>query len=173
MDEPPHAHASETDSASDDPTVLDLVLYPHRSLSPTGFVILMSAVASLSFVIGMAFFLSGAWPILGFFGLDVALVYIAFRLNFRAARAYETIRLTAAVLEVVKVDPTGRARRYVLPPTWLAVHLEDRPPLGSRLTLRSRGKGLEVGAFLGPDEKRGLADVLRDGLRRAAMPALP
>lgn len=165
--------ATDRNADGPEPAVLDLVLYPHRSLSPTGFVILMSAVAGLSFVIGFAFFLSGAWPILGFFGVDVALVYVAFRLNFRAARAYETIRLTAREMEVVKIDPAGRRRRYVLPATWLTVQIDDHPPLANRLTLRSHGRGLEIGAFLGADEKKGLAEVLRDGLRRAAMPVLP
>lgn len=163
-------NAATQDSAAVEPAVLDLVLYPHRSLSPTGFLVLMSAVAGLSFVIGLAFFLSGAWPILGFFGVDVALVYVAFRLNFRAARAYETLRLTAGEMEVVKIDPAGRRRRYVLPATWLTVQIDDRPPLGNRLTLRSHGRGLEIGAFLGADEKKGLAEVLRDGLHRALQP---
>lgn len=151
--------------------LLDLVLYPHRSLSPAGFVTLMTAVAVLSFFIGLAFFLSGAWPIVGFLGADVALVYVAFRLNYRSARAYETIRLTARELEVVQVDAAGRSRRYVLPAAWLAVQVDERPTRASRLTLRSRGRGLEVGAFLGREEKDGLADVLRDGLRRATLPA--
>lgn len=151
--------------------LLDLVLYPHRSLSPTGFLILMGAVAGLSFSIGFAFFLAGAWPIVGFLGVDVALVYAAFRLNFRAARAYETLRLTAREMEVIKVDPAGRQRRYVLPAAWLKVHVEDRPPRTSRLTLRSHGRGLEIGAFLGQTEKDGLADALRDGLRRASLPS--
>ncbi len=152
------------------PLVLDLVLYPHRSLSPQGFLVLMGVVAALSFTIGLIFFLAGAWPIVGFLGLDVAVVYLAFRLNYRAARAHETIRLSGNELEVVKIDSRGRKRRYVLPSAWLRVDLETRPRRAGRLTLRSRGRGLEVGAFLGQDEKDGLAQVLRDGLRRAALP---
>lgn len=150
--------------------VLDLVLYPHRSLSPRGFLILMGAIAGLSFTIGLIFFLVGAWPIVGFLGLDVAVVYLAFRLNYRAARAYETIRLSGNELEVVKIDARGRRRRYVLPSAWLKVDVEARPRRASRLTLRSRGRGLEIGAFLGQEEKDGLADVLREGLRRASLP---
>lgn len=150
--------------------VLDLVLYPHRSLPPSGFLILMAAVAAISFTVGLIFFLAGAWPVVGFLGLDVAVVYAAFRLNYRAARAYETIRLADGELEVVKIDPAGRSRRYVLPSAWLSVDLDERPRGRSRLTLRSRGRGLEIGAFLGRDEKDGLADLLRDGLRRAALP---
>lgn len=150
--------------------VLDLVLYPHRSLSPHGFLVLMGAIAAVSFTIGLVFFLAGAWPIVGFLGLDVAAIYLAFRLNYRAARAYETIRLSGNELEVVKIDARGRRKRYVLPSAWLRVDLEERPRRASRLTLRSRGRGLEIGAFLGQEEKDGLADALRDGLRRASLP---
>lgn len=158
-----------TGAETEEKPVLDLVLYPHRSLSPDGFLILMTAIATLSFAIGLAFFLLGAWPIVGFLGVDVALVYLAFRLNYRAARARETIRLTGGELEVIKIDAAGRRRRYVLPSAWLAVHLEDRPRRASRLTLRSRGRGLEIGAFLGQEEKDSLAEALRDGLRRASL----
>lgn len=150
--------------------VLDLVLYPHRSLPPSGFLALMGAVAGLSFTIGLVFFLAGAWPVVGFLGLDVALIYVAFRLNYRAARAHETIRLSRGDMEVVKIDAAGRKRRYVLPSAWLTVTLDERPRGGSRLILRSRGKGLEIGTFLGEEEKDGLADVLRDGLKRASLP---
>ena len=68
------------------PDSYQAVLTPHRSLGPRGFLILMSAVATVSFVAGFAFLLMGAWPVFGFFGLDVALVYLAFKLNYRAAR---------------------------------------------------------------------------------------
>ncbi|WP_281684862.1 DUF2244 domain-containing protein [Thalassobaculum salexigens] len=159
-----------TGSEPEETPVLDLVLYPHRSLTPQGFLVLMGVIAGLSFTIGLVFFLLGAWPIVGFLGLDVAVIYLAFRLNYRAARAYETIRLSGNALEVVKIDARGRRRRYVMPSAWLRVDVEQRPRRASRLTLRSRGRGLEIGAFLGQEEKDGLANVLRDGLRRAALP---
>ena len=69
----------------------EFVLHPHRSLSPRGFLILMSAIGLVSFVMGMVFLLIGAWPVMGFFGLDVALIYFAFKLNYRSGRLYETV----------------------------------------------------------------------------------
>ncbi|MCR9070994.1 MAG: DUF2244 domain-containing protein [Alphaproteobacteria bacterium] len=164
------ADRADTEDGPAEVPALDLVLYPHRSLSPSGFLIVMGAVAGLSFAIGLIVFLAGAWPVVGFLGLDVALIYFAFRLNYRAARAHETIRVAAGEVEVVKIDSTGRRRRHVLPSAWLTVTLDERPRGGTRLILRSRGKGLEVGAFLGDDEKCSLADALRDGLRRATLP---
>ena len=67
------------------------VLTPHRSLGPRGFLIFMSAISAISFGTGLMFFLMGAWPIVGFMGLDVLLIYIAFKANFRALRVYETV----------------------------------------------------------------------------------
>src|SRR3546814_13695042 len=81
----------------------------------------MGVLCACSFTIGLALYLSGAWPAVGFLGLDVLVVYVAFRLNYRAARAYETVRLTRAEPEVTQVDPRGRGRRVTFPPYWLAV----------------------------------------------------
>src|SRR3546814_3639365 len=95
--------------------------------------------------LGLALYLSGAWPAVGFLGLDVLVVYVAFRLNYRAARAYETVRLTRAELEVTQVDPRGRGRRVTFQPYWLAVDMDDPPRRDSRLTVRSHGRRLELG----------------------------
>src|SRR3990170_6671037 len=88
------------------------ILHPHRSLGPTGFLVLMSAIGVVSFVTGMVFLVMGAWPVLGFFGLDVALVYLAFRLNYRSGRLYETVDLTPAQLTVTRVHPSGRQEQF-------------------------------------------------------------
>lgn len=158
---------------SDQPELLNVVVYPHRSLGPTGFLVLMAALCGCSFVIGMVFFLSGAWPVIGFMGLDVLVVYVAFRLNYRAARAYETVRLTADSLEVTQVDPRGNGQRTRFQPYWLAVEMDDPPEHDSRLILRSHGRILEIAGFLTPDEKLELARALRQALNRVRQPATP
>lgn len=150
--------------------LLDVVVYPHRSLGPTGFLVLMAVLCACSFAVGLVFYLSGAWPVVGFLGLDVLIVYVAFRLNYRAARAYETLRLTREALEVTKVDARGRGRRIAFQPYWLAVDMDDPPRRHSRLTLRSHGQRLEIGGFLTGDEKLDLARTLRRGLDEARRP---
>lgn len=154
----------------DEALLFDVVVYPHRSLSPTGFLALMSVLCACSFMVGMVFFLSGAWPVVGFMGLDVLVVYVAFRLNYRAARAYETVRLRHGELEITQVDQRGRGRRIVFQPYWLAVDMDDPPRHGSRLTLRSHGRWLEIGRFLTPEEKLDLARALRRALDDARRP---
>ena len=76
---------------SAEPAIFSAVITPHRSLGSRGFLILMLAIGAVSFVSGMVFLLLGAWPVFGFLGLDVLLVYVAFRANYRAARAYEEV----------------------------------------------------------------------------------
>ena len=85
---------------------MDAALAPNRSLPNIGFVALMGTLVAASFFAGIAFVSMGAWPVIGFFGLDVLLVYLAFRANYRGARLYETVRLTEDAVEVRRVSRT-------------------------------------------------------------------
>jgi uncharacterized membrane protein len=103
----------------------------------------------------------GAWPVFGFFGLDVLLVYWAFRANFRAARAYEVVTVTACELTVRKVSHRGRVREWTLNPLWVRLDRIVHEEFGiERLFLVSRGRRLPIAAFLGPDEKASFARAL-------------
>ncbi|HUK60828.1 MAG TPA: DUF2244 domain-containing protein [Stellaceae bacterium] len=139
---------------------LDAVLYPYRSLKPKGFVILMLALAGLSLLAGTICILVGAWPVFGFFGLDVLLVYIAFRLSYRSARQHEAVRLTEKSLTVERVSVKGERRQFRFEPTWLRISFDDAAER-SPLTLASHGKSLVVGGFLAPEERRSFAGQLR------------
>jgi uncharacterized membrane protein len=76
------------------------VLLPHRSLSPRGFHLLMAVLALISLAIGIGFVSVGAWPVVGFFGLEVALVYLAFRLSYRSARQSKAISVPGKAQQV-------------------------------------------------------------------------
>src|ERR1700740_1350140 len=90
-----------------EPVLFEARLSPHRSLSRAGFTLLMGVLAPISFVVGVSFLMMGAWPVFGFFGLDVALVWLAFRVNYRAGRLYETVELTPETLTVTRVHRSG------------------------------------------------------------------
>lgn len=143
----------------------DAVLYPHRSLPPQGFVVLMLLLSGVSFAAGVSFVLMGAWPIVGYFGLDVLLVYIAFRASYRSARMHEWVRLTEDTLTVERVGRRGERRRWQFQPFWLRVVLEERDET-NRLVLTSHGRELVVGGFLAPAERRNLAAALKEALVR-------
>src|SRR5581483_1213982 len=136
-----------------EPTIFSAVITPHRSLSRTGFIVLMTALGCISFVAGMVFLLAGAWPVFGFFGLDVLLVYWAFRANYRAAGAYEEVIVTSSELTVRKISVSGKVRQWTLNPLWVQLDKITHPELGiQRLFLISRGKRLAIASFLGPKE---------------------
>ncbi len=149
---------------------LDASLHPHRSLSPKGFALVMAAVALCGSAVGISFFLAGAWPVAGFAGLEILLLYFAFKLNFRDARRMEHIRLTDEGLEITRVKPNGKRSRVVLEPTWLNVQMDDPPEHHSQLVVASRGKGLILGAFLTPGERLEVAKALQDALDRYRAP---
>ena len=136
------------------------VLTPHRSLSPRGFLILMSFVGVVSFIAGLNFLMIGAWPVMGFFGLDALAIYIAFKLNYRAGRHVETVEITAGDLTVTRTRPNGRQEQFSLNPYWANVYLAQRPDGANALYLRSHGKAHAIGAFLNDDERRDLASAL-------------
>jgi uncharacterized membrane protein len=153
---------------NDEPTIFSVVLTPHRSLGNVGFLILMIAFGAVSFVTGIAFLLMGAWPIFGFFGLDVLLLYLAFRINYRRALAFEEVTLTPSVLTVRKVSHRGRAREWSLNPLWVRLEKVVHEEFGiERLFLRSRGTELAIANFLGPDEKAKFANALGNALAEA------
>src|SRR5215470_16479991 len=109
---------TELSAAPQAETSFAAILTPHRSLGPKGFMVLMAAVCAVSFGTGLLFYMIGAWPVVGFMGLDVALIYIAFKLNFRALRLYETVDLTQEALTVTRVDPAGKAQSWDFNPYW-------------------------------------------------------
>ncbi len=165
-----------TDAHPREPLYFDARLTPHRSLSQRGFLVLMIAVCAVSFAAGLAFYLAGAWPVVGFLGLDVALIYIAFRISYRRARAYETLRLSRNNLLVEHVNHWGEKRTWRFQPYWLQVLLEEEAAGDSRLVLRSHGQSLEIAVFLPPAERSQLARTLRAALaqvRTACAPCRP
>jgi uncharacterized membrane protein len=143
------------------------VLHPHRSLDPRGFLILMLALGTVSFVTGLVFLSMGAWPVMGFFGLDVLLVYLAFKLNYRAARAYELVELTPATLKLTRVTPSGRSKEFEFNPYWVRVRFIEHPDGSNNLKLTSHGREFEFGRLLNDEERRDFARVLEGALATA------
>jgi uncharacterized membrane protein len=152
----------------DDPTLFSAVLTPHRSLGRGGFLALMLAIGGLSFIGGLVFFLLGAWPVVGFLGLDVLLVYWAFRLNYRAAGAYEEVTLTPSRLTVRSVSARGQIAEWTLNPLWVRLDREIVEDFGLvGLSLVSRGRKYTVAGCLGPQERESFAQSLAAALGEA------
>ncbi|MEX1034312.1 MAG: DUF2244 domain-containing protein [Sneathiella sp.] len=149
----------ENDLDSGNGGSFQLTLHPNQSLSKTGFVVLMSLVAAVSFFSGIFFWSLGAWPVFGFFGLDAVLIYIAFRLNFRAARRYETIRIMQDYLTITRTAPDGRSVVEEFEAYWARAMIN-----GAQLLITNRGRAYEVGNFLGEDEKLEVREMIAAAL---------
>lgn len=141
-----------------------VVLTPHRSLSPRGFVTLMGIFGLVSFLTGLAFLTQGAWPVMGFFGLDVALLFVAFKLNYRSGRLHEFVDLTPELLTITRVHPTGRRESFDFNPYWVRVALDEWPDGRTDLRLASHGQEFRFARFLNDDERREFAGLLKDAL---------
>jgi uncharacterized membrane protein len=143
-------------------------LMPHRSLTRRNFHLLLMVFTGASFFSSMPFVICGAWPVAGFMGLDVLFFYLAFRANFRAARAYEDVQVTPLELQTAKVSARGQRAEWRFHPSWVRLHKEEHEEFGvQRLELVSRGQSIEVGNFLGPDEKAKFAASLSQALAEA------
>jgi uncharacterized membrane protein len=144
------------------------LLTPHRSLNRTGFLVLMGFLSVISFAAGIAFLLMGAWPVFGFFGLDVLLVYWAFRVNFRRAKATEEISVTPSELRVRRVSHRGHVAEWVLNPLWVQLDQKIHAEFGiEELYLVSKGRRVAIASFLGPDEKASFVKALTAALQAA------
>ena len=150
------------------------VLRPHRSLPRQRFHVLMLVLGLISLALGTGFVVAGAWPVFGFFGLDVGLVYVAFRHNYRSARGRETLRLEGDAFTVERIGRGGERRLWRFQPFWLRVVLEERPDRSNRLLVASHGMSLVIADFLAPAARRELAATIGDALaawRNALNPA--
>src|SRR5215813_4964643 len=123
-------------------TFFERVLLPHRSLPSRNFHVLMGMLGLISLAVGVGFVCVGAWPVVGFFGLDVALIYLAFRLSYHRARQSETIRLAGDVFSVERVSVRGERRLWRFQPFWIRVILEERTDTSNRLLIASHGRTL-------------------------------
>lgn len=149
-------------------TIFATRLRPHRSLGRRGFTWLICIFAAISTAVSVPFYLMGAWPVVGFFGLDVFVLWLAFRANFRAARAYEDLSLTPIELQVAKVSARGARAEWRFNPSWVRLEREEHEEFGTqRLALVSRGSTLEIAGFLGPDAKAEFATTFAQALAEA------
>jgi uncharacterized membrane protein len=159
---------NDFDPDAPEPILFSALLMPHRSLNRTGFMLVMAFLTVISFAAGVAFWMMGAWPVFGFFGLDVLAIYIAFKINFRRARASEEISVTPSELRVRRISHRGHVVEWVLNPLWVQLDQIAHEEFGiERLYLVSRGRRVSIGSFLGPNEKASFASALRAGLAAA------
>lgn len=148
--------------------VFDATITPHRSLGQDGFRIVMTLVCLTSVAASIPFMVLGAWPVAGFFGLDILALFIAFKVNFNAARAFERIIVTPLEVLLRKVSHHGREKVWRSNPAWTKLEREDDEDYGLlELALVSRGQRTVVASALSPEEREGFAKALGTALSKA------
>lgn len=155
---------------SEAPVTFEAVIVPHRSLGRRGLLWLSGALALLSALVAFGLWLAGAWPVIGFTGLEVAAAVLLLRRHALGARPTEMLLLSERGMAVVTIDPAGRRSERVIASAWLRAALEERPGRTPALMLRARGAALEVAASLGEEEKRALALAVCEALERQRRP---
>ncbi len=143
---------------------LDAVLEPPRSLSPRGFNRVMLALGAFSFFLGATFLVNGAWPVTGFLGLEVLLLWLAFRISFRKQLARTYVRVTADDILVRKVDGWGYERRARLAAHFARVEFDRAADGPNALRLTTSSRAYALGEFLTPKERESFARRLDQAL---------
>jgi len=154
-------------ATADDITVFRLK--PHSSLGKQGFLVLMLFVSFVSFASGAFFVYLGAWPVMGFFGIEVLLLYGAFRLNYFSARRVEELEISSDCFKLTKISAKGHASEVSLNPYWLRFELKPSrhdPEVPGDLIISSHGKSYHIGSFLSPEERACLFDAVSGVLDR-------
>ena len=151
-----------------DTSLFSRTLKPHRSLSRQGLNRLLTLLSLFGIVVSVPFYLMGAWPVVGFFGLDVLVLFIAFSANMRAARAYEQVDVTHVELSLQKVTARGQSRTWRFNPSWTRIETETHEEFGTQKIAIVQGRqSVEVGSFLGADGKDDFARSFKRALGEA------
>ncbi len=144
------------------------LLVPHRSLGRQGFLVLMTSLVLLWLTVGAIFLSMGAWPIFGFFGLDVLALYLAFRLNYRAARVREEVTLSRTSLHIRKVPPSGPAEEHEFNPFWTRFRVDRHAEIGiTSMAVEARERSVKLGSFLNPEDRESFAGAFNRALATA------
>lgn len=152
---------------------MDALLEPNRSLSPKAFQLVMAIVATASIGAGFIYIFAGAWPVVGFFGLDALIIWLLFRRSFRDQRQRTRVQVTAERVRLHHVRPDGSEKEAELPTAFARIELDEPLSWNSWLRIEHGQRAYIIGRFLTPDERKSFAEALRSALIQARSERLP
>ena len=155
-------------TAGDDRVLFSAVMRPHRSLTPKGIRLVIILVALAGLIAAIPFIVFGFWPVAGFYGLDIALLWWALRTNMNDADSYETITLSQYHLAIEKVPHRGLPQYWHFNPVWTSLHrdLTDDQTL-KQLALVSKGETVTIADCLNSDDRADFGKALQNALATA------
>lgn len=155
-------------NASNADLVFAARLTPYRSLGPKGFRILIGLIGVACFSIGIVFCALGLWPVLGFMGLDLLLIYWAFRSNYASAKAYEDVEVSRHHVLVRKVNPRGRQANTEFPQFGTRFEIDRHDEIGiTQMRVANKSNSVPVGGFLNPHDRESFAHAFKSALSTA------
>lgn len=133
-------------------------LSPNSSLVGISRIIFLGGIAFVCLSIAIAFYFFGAYLILPFAGIEIAILFTAFYLSFKWSSRKEKIYLTKEIVRIekgiTKADYSWEEFR-----TFTSFHIQKNSNDKSiRLSFRSKGKDVYIGDFLNEDDKNILKD---------------
>lgn len=157
-----------SDPQHGDPLLFSAVLRPHRSLTPKGIRLVIALVAVAGLVAAIPFIIFGFWPVAGFYGLDIALLYWALNSNMDASGTFEIITVSPYALDVEKRPRCGRSQFWTFNPLWTRLHKDFTADMGlEKLVLVSKGERVTIADTLNPEDKADFGKALQLALDTA------
>ncbi len=152
---------------------LDAVLEPPRSLSAAGLARVMFVLGSISFLFSIGFLLMGAYPVVGFLGAEVLLLWYLMKRSMRGPGPRTHLRVTAESVEVCRIDRRGREQLEALPSYFARVVHDARLHSAQALRIVAGRRYLAIGEHLSREEQLTLATRLKRALHEARNERFP
>ena len=132
---------------------------PNRSLGPSGRRWTLAAIAATTFAVAAGAAAIGAWPVMPFAGLEIALLALAFRVVRMHDGDFERLEIGEHEVRVEARD-ADHMTRFVANRPWARVVVRGD---GARCTLRLAyaGRTVPLGRLLSDEGRRRLAEDLR------------
>ena len=158
-------------SRPDDRAAFAAVLYPNQPPPARNLVVLLAAVFGVAIGVSIGFVLAGAWPVVGFIGIELLLLAACLIWARRMATYAEHIRLDDTGLVIETTAGSRILRRWRFEPYWVRVRLDPVRPGETVLRLTAHGRTLTIGRFLNAAERNDVAAALEAALTRYREPA--
>tara|TARA_Y100001970_G_scaffold1382_1_gene1631 strand:- start:2535 stop:3017 length:483 start_codon:yes stop_codon:yes gene_type:complete len=140
-----------------------ITLTPNKSLSWKSNILFILAISVTCGVIGIAFYIAGAFLILPFAGLEIILVGTCVYLVVQRSYKQEIITLTPEKLKIEKgISKPNQFWEYFRIWAFVVVEKPKHPWYPAHIVITSKGERVPIGDFLTEKEKLDLVDKLRN-----------